>query len=135
MNVSNFYSYRDSLSFRIEDMSVNDGKNLALEHASADVTNVGRILTIDNFNMVSSASSFTNTDMRFQFYAANDSMNRTFDMNIQIADSEIGVTELGLLVPEIKGMRDKINMSGIIYGSLNDLKGRNIYLQTGNEHH
>lgn len=133
LNVSNFYSHRDSLTFRIDDLSVTDGKNLVLEHASADVKNVGRLLTIDNFNMVSSGSSVTNTDMSFQFYAANDSMNRTFDMNIQVADSEIGIPELGSIVPALKGMQERVRLSGIIYGSLNDLKGRNIYLQTGNE--
>ncbi|QIA08291.1 translocation/assembly module TamB domain-containing protein [Draconibacterium halophilum] len=133
LNVSNFYSYRDSLSFRIEDLSVNSGQNLQLKQAAADITNVGKVLTINNFNMVSNGSSITNTDMRFQFYTAKDSMNRTFDMNIQIADSEIGMQEIGAMIPSLKGMREKIKLSGIIYGSLNDLKGKNLYLETGNK--
>ncbi|MDX8339682.1 translocation/assembly module TamB domain-containing protein [Draconibacterium sp. IB214405] len=133
LSVSNFYSYRDSLSFRIDDLSASDGKGLVLKHASADVKNVGQTLSIDNFNMVSSGSSVTNTNMRFQFYTANDSMNRPFDMDIQVADSEIGITELSSLIPSLKGMNEKVKLSGIIYGTLNDLKGRNIYLQTGNE--
>lgn len=133
LKVSNFYSYRDSVSFRIVDLSVNAGQNLKLKQAAADIKNVGKVLTITKFNMVSTNSSITNTDMRFQFYGVKDSMNRSFDMDIQIADSEIGMQEIGALIPSLKGMREKIKLSGIIYGSLNDLKGKNIYLETANE--
>ena len=132
LKVSDFYSFRDSISFRIEDLSVDAGPNLHLKQAAADITNVGKVLTVKNFNMVSNHSSLTNTNMRFQFYSASDSMNRSFDMDIQIADSEIGMQEVGALIPSLKGMRDKIKLSGIIYGSLNDLKGKNLYLQTAN---
>jgi len=133
LKVSNFYSFRDSIAFRIEDLSVDAGPNLHLKQAAADITNVGKVLTINNFNMVSNNSSVTNTDMRFEFYSVSDSMNRSFDMDIQIADSEIGMQEIGAMIPSLKGMREKIKLSGIIYGSLNDLKGKNLYLQTANE--
>nr|WP_321356592.1 hypothetical protein [uncultured Draconibacterium sp.] len=133
LKVSNFHSFRDSITFRIEDLSVDAGPNLHLKQAAADIKNVGKVLTINNFNMVSDNSSITNTNMRFEFYGANDSMNRSFDMDIQIADSEIGMQEIGAMIPSLKGMREKIKLSGIIYGSLNDLKGKNLYLQTANE--
>ncbi|SET70002.1 Family of unknown function [Draconibacterium orientale] len=133
LKVSDFYSFRDSVAFRIEDLSVDADPNLHLKQAAANITNVGKVLTVENFNMVSNHSSLTNTNMRFQFYSASDSMNRSFDMDIQIADSEIGMQEIGALIPSLKGMRDEIKLSGIIYGSLNDLKGKNLYLQTANE--
>ncbi|WP_321344681.1 translocation/assembly module TamB domain-containing protein [uncultured Draconibacterium sp.] len=133
LKVSNFYSFRDSIAFKIEDLSVNAGPNLQLKQAAAEITNVGKVLTVNNFNMVSSHSSITNTDMRFEFYSANDSMSRSFDMDIQIADSEIGMQEIGAMIPALQGMREKVKLSGIIYGSLNDLKGKNLYLQTANK--
>ncbi|WP_347841053.1 translocation/assembly module TamB domain-containing protein [uncultured Draconibacterium sp.] len=133
LKVSDFYSYRDSLSFRVEDFSLNDGKSLLIKHASANVSNVNKLLKINGFNMESAHSVITNTDMQFQFYTANDSMNRNFDMNIRIDDAEIGMNELGTMLPSVKGMSETIKLSGTIYGSIDDLKGRNIILETGNE--
>ncbi|HYQ57885.1 MAG TPA: hypothetical protein VEP89_11130, partial [Draconibacterium sp.] len=133
LTVSNFYSYKDSLSFNMDDFSVNDGKGFLLKHASGHVANVGKSLNIQNLNIQSSGSELNNTDMDFQFYTASDSMNRTFDMDIDIGNSEIALRELGMFVPDIRGMNEKIKLSGNIYGSINDLKGKDISLETGNE--
>lgn len=133
LKVSDFYSLGDSIAMKIEDLSLKTGQGLILKQAACDITNVGKKLTINNLNLVSKQSSITNTNMSFQFYGTADSMNHSFDMDIQIADSEIGMQEIGALIPSLRGMTEEVRLSGIIYGNLKDLKGKNLYLQTANE--
>src|SRR5699024_4435935 len=61
----------------------------------------------------------------------NDYINNVY-MNADLKDScYISAADIGLFVPEIYGDQNKISISGKIQGTVNSLKGKNLYLAFG----
>lgn len=133
LSVSDLQAMGDSAYFKLNELSIYDGHGFSLKHSDAEVFVQNNLLRIKNCNMKSTGSSMNNTDMEFKFYTETDSTKRPFDLKINIGKSKISLNELSLFVPKIKGMNQKIWLSGLIYGSINDLKGKNIKLHTGYE--
>lgn len=131
LDISDFYSTYDSISFNINHLSAHDGKLLSLEDASAQVVVHTGEIDIDEFNLKSKHSTVKSTKLNLQVYQAADSMNVPFDIRLNIGESSLSFRELGELVPALKGMNQKVEMSGLIYGNLSDLKGKNLVLKTG----
>lgn len=133
LDISDFYSIADSLAFKVNQLSFSDGHNLNLESAKAEVIiNDGKV-DISKFYLKSRHSIIDDTKLEFQFYGSSDSMNTPFDMNLRIGKSNLSFREIGELVPALTGMNQKLELSGLIYGNLNDLKGKNVVLSTGSE--
>jgi len=133
LEVSDFLSVPDSLSFQINQLSLNNGSNLVLKDASAHVKiNDGKVL-IKEFNLKSKYSTIEKSNVLLEFFERSDSVQTPFEMNIRIGKSKISFRELGELIPSLRGMNQEIELSGLIYGTLNDLKGKNLYLNTGTE--
>uniref|UniRef100_UPI0032178C8B translocation/assembly module TamB domain-containing protein n=1 Tax=uncultured Draconibacterium sp. TaxID=1573823 RepID=UPI0032178C8B len=133
MEVSQFYSVPDSLSFHLNQLSLNDGNNLVVQNASALVHFKKGKVDINELNLKSSHSVIEDSDLQLQFFVKSDSMKTPFDINMRIGKSTISLREIGELVPALKGMDQEIDLSGLIYGNQNDLKGKNLYLNTGME--
>ncbi|MCY1722170.1 translocation/assembly module TamB domain-containing protein [Prolixibacteraceae bacterium Z1-6] len=131
--VSEFHSMADSLSFQLNQLSLNDGGNIILQDASALVHLRGGKVNINEFNMKTAHSEIENSDLQLQFFVQSDSMKTPFDIDFRIGKSKINFREIGELVPLFKGMDQEIELSGLIYGNQNDLKGKNLYLTTGME--
>ncbi len=131
LNISDFTSVSDSVSFTLNQLRLDAGRNLKLVNSSADVSIVRGDINITNFNLQSAGSEIKNTDLALKLYTEADSMNTPFDLNLRIGTSNISCSELGQLVPALKGMNQKIKLSGLIRGTLDDLKGKSLALSTG----
>ncbi len=133
MEISNFLSVPDSLSFYLSRLSMNDGGNLFMQNADAYVNIHDGKVAISEFNFKSKFSSIENSEVELEFFEQSDSVKAPFEMKIRLGKSKINFREIGELIPSLQGMNQEIELSGLIYGTLNDLKGKNLYLNTGTE--
>lgn len=131
--VSGFRSQGDSVKFHVDQLKMNDGDILELDNMSADVSFKAREINIANCSIESSFSEINEASLRLQLPVESDSVSSPMDMNLKIGNSHVSFIELGELLPGFKGMDQRIDFSGEIYGNINDLKGRDIVLSTGQE--
>jgi hypothetical protein len=133
LNVSEFYSIADSLSFKINQLSFNSDNKLTLEKASAQVVVKNKTIDLSQLNFKSKYSEISNTSLNLQFYNQADSMNVPFDVKLRIEKSNLNLREISELWPAVKGMDQVVELSGLIYGNFNDSKGKNLVLRTGTD--
>ncbi len=129
--ISDYHSISNSISFDLNHFSMNDGGNLRLENAMANVAIDQGKIQVSNFYLKSSHSELKETELELDFYTPGDSLKSSYDLHLRIGKSTISFRELGELLPGLKGMNQEVELSGLIYGDLNDLKGKNMVLNTG----
>ncbi len=131
LDISDFHSISDSLIFKINQLSLNDGGYLNLQNAAADVTFQNHTIEIDNLDFKSNHSELRKTNLLVHLSEETDSTNTPFNIQLRIGESQISFKEIGELVPSLKGMTQNVELSGLIYGNADDLKGKNVVLKTG----
>ena len=133
LDVRGFKSVADSVSFRINQLVMNDGKNLELNKLNANVTIKAKEINIQKGNLESRYSAISDASIRLELPTQNDTVQTPLNLDFKIGKSKVSFRELGLLLPGFKGMDQLVEISGQIYGNINDLKGKNIQLNTGQE--
>ena len=133
LTVSKFKSVADSVHFFIDNLSMNDDKSLELKTLNAAVTIKAREVNITNCNLESRHSRLSNTALKLNLPSKNDSTNQALNLDLRIGNSLLSFREVGAIIPGFKGMDQVVELSGQIYGNINDLKGKNIWLSTGQE--
>ncbi len=129
LNVSDFENFTDSVQFKINSLTFNDGKNLFLEQFSANLTASDSILSINELNLKSKHSEINNSNIQIQLN--KNKANKNPEIDFHLNNSKVSFLELSNIIPSLKGMNQTINISGRVYGDINDLKGKNIVLRTG----
>ncbi len=131
LSVSDFLLNKDSLNFNIEQLTMNDGKNLEIENLSAKVSTTSDSLKITGFNIETQASAINNSAFIIAFPDSVPKSVNTMEVDLNFSNSIVSLYELAQLIPTLEGMDQVVNFSGQIYGKLNDIKGKNLLLKTG----
>jgi hypothetical protein len=130
LNISEFETFTDSLQFKINSLTFNDGKNIFLNQFSANIIASHNEVNINELNLKSKYSEINNSAISF-LLNKNES-NKKPQFEFRLNNSRISLLEIAELNPVLKGMNQSVYMSGRIYGNLDDLKGKNVILRTGN---
>ncbi len=130
-NISDFKLNKDSLNFEIEQLTMNDGKNLEIENLSAKVNTTSDSIVISGFNIETQVSAIHNSELKIAFPDSMQKSLNSMEMDLNFSSSVISFYELAQLIPALEGMDQVVGFSGQIYGKINDLKGKNLKLQTG----
>lgn len=128
-DVSNFRLKKDSIDFVVENLSLNDDKQLKVNNLSAVFHAVGDTLKINHLNIETQYSAISNSSMLFDLPGGEPDAELQVDFDF--AHSVISFNDLAQLIPSLKGMDQVIDLSGNVYGTFNDLKGRNLIMRTG----
>lgn len=131
LDVTNFRSQADSVTFNIDEFKMNDGKQLELQNLSAQVTFKPREINIVNCDLRSHYSEINDASLKLQLPYETDSISKPLNLNLRVGNSRLSFIEVGELLPGFEGMDQLVDFSGEIYGNINDLKGRNIIFETG----
>lgn len=132
LDVSNFNLHRDSLSFNIEDLSLDDHKSFNLSHLSAKVVSSNHVIKLQNLKMKTPHSQIMNADITLDQSDMAKGKDISFlKLDVNVKNSLLDFTDLGQLVPDIRGMDMKLNLSGHIYGTIADLKGKDVKIEYG----
>jgi hypothetical protein len=129
LNISNFENFKDSVQFKINSLNFNDGKKLFLEQLSANITTTSNLLSINELNLKSKYSEINNSNIQIQLNKTET--NKSPEIDFHLNNSKVSFLELSGLIPSLKGMNQTVKISGRVYGDINDLKGKNIVLETG----
>ncbi len=133
MNISDFSNYADSTSFKINSLALKYNNNITINDLTADVIIKKGFFKVDSLNMKTDGSEINDLNLSLQLPAGEyeELLNKNINFDIELKNSVINISELAEFVPALREMDESIEISGKIYGKLNDLKGKNLTLKTG----
>ncbi|MDR2910978.1 MAG: translocation/assembly module TamB [Bacteroidales bacterium] len=129
--ISDFSVIPHSTYFKIKELSLNDGKTLYLDNLTAEVSLLKEKIEIKKFRFETHNSIVNDSDITLDFENNSNSSIAETKFDIMLSGSEISFLEIAELLPLLKGMDTKVNLSGHVYGTLSDITGKNIMLKTG----
>ena len=131
LDVTDFRSDGDSVVFHVDQFKMNDGKSLELQNLNGQVTIKAREINLVDCNLESRYSEINNASLQLKLPVETDSISKPLNLDLKVGNSRVSFLELGILLPGFEGMNQNVDFSGEIYGNINDLKGRDIVFETG----
>ena len=120
MNIKNF-SFTERSGFRVD--KINTGLNLIKTH-----------MWFTNTLIETPQSLISANAIKFNFDSFKDFQDiiNLINMEVNLRSSELYLEDLGYFTDRFKGFDEKVSLSGLIYGTVNDLKGNRILLSFNN---
>lgn len=133
LNITGFRSNDGDTRFKINEFTFREDNFLDLENFTGDFHINSSQLDLNNVNLESSLSTIEDASVKIEFPTVRDSVQVPMNLDILINKSHLHFSELSKVFPELEGMDQIVNLSGQIYGTLQDLKGKDISIETGQE--
>jgi hypothetical protein len=130
-NISNFSYAGDSLQLKINELSLNDGKQFNVDELNTVLSYSKNKLELSAFNLKTNQSEINNSWFYFELPEEKKDFIESVQFDFLLSPSIISFFDVSLLVPELAGMDQLVGISGQIYGNLNNLKGKELKLSTG----
>ena len=121
----------DSIDFGVEEFSLRGSDGFQINNMNARVHSAGDTLIINHLNLITQYSAITNSNLLFEFPDTTNNSSDELQINFDFTHSVINLRDIAEFIPKLEGMEQVIDLSGNIYGTINDLKGRNLILRTG----
>jgi len=123
----------ERIAFSITQFQLNDHKEFWLEDCSARFMAVADSINLMNLHVKTSNSEITEANITLlKPHSGPEFDLKKLKVNLNLKKSVISLKDIGIMVPFLKGMDEKINVSGQVSGTVADLKGKNIALSMGN---
>ncbi|MDD4107882.1 MAG: translocation/assembly module TamB domain-containing protein [Prolixibacteraceae bacterium] len=129
--VSNFKLINDSVRFNIDKLTFNDGNGFKINQLQSVFSFRNGLIKISDLNFQTEKSEINNSKFIIELPSEGVNDHQTMQMDLQFADSRISLYDISLILPELRGMNQVIYISGQIFGGIDDLKGKNIIVKTG----
>lgn len=127
--VSEIKADEQNFAFNINRFKLNDQKEFDLEDFSAKIRSTPDSLIVNQLKAKTPNSEISELNLWIDKSKLGPELNfKRLKVNLDLKKSFISLKDVGLLVPALKGMDEKIDVSGQISGTLADLKGKNIEL-------
>ena len=131
MRIDNFRFSKDSLSFQMFSMSLNDGKGFYLNEMSADFKQTGKDIFISNLKLET-----LNSEIRDAFIAVRQQPmpgtdETVTDLELILNSSVVSFADLSIFIPQLDGMYQELEISGKLNGNLQNFRARNVEIKTG----
>ncbi len=131
LNVSDFSNFADSTAFKINDLTLNYNNQVHINQLSAGVIIVKGNISVSELNMKSDKSEINDLNLLLRVGENETVLNKNMYFDVQLAKSTVNVSELAQLLPTLRETDESIEVSGRIFGILNDIKGKDLILKTG----
>ncbi|RKD89913.1 translocation/assembly module TamB domain-containing protein [Mangrovibacterium diazotrophicum] len=133
LEVSDLNLEKDSIYFRINEMQFNDPKSFSLSNLSAEFVSYRKMIKLRNLKVLTPNSVITQADVVFDQSKMKDGSKFTESyIDVDLKQSQIDLQDVATVVPEIRGMDQKIDISGHVFGKISELKARDLQIKTGN---
>ncbi len=130
-NVSDFRYANDSLHCIINGLSLNDGKDFNIKNLSSKFNFSGKVIELSSFNLKTNYSEISDSRFHIELPGEKENFLESVQFDFLFSPSKISFYDVSLLVPKLSGMEQVVDLSGQIYGNLNNLKGKELKLSTG----
>lgn len=131
LNVTDFSNFADSVAFRINDLTLNYNNLIQLNQLSAGVTVTKSKVEVQALNMKSNKSEINGLNMLMKADENGNMFSNEMNFELQLSKSYVNLSELSELIPVLREIDEDIELEGRIYGTLNDLKGKDLVFKTG----
>ncbi len=132
LHLSGLRMSSDSTFFMIEKLVLSDHKKFSLNNFKSEFFMHSDQLGFKNLYARLPHSIIENANITIDQSSARETGDiRKTKLDVQLDSALISMLDIAPLVPDLQGMDASVKLSGHIYGSINDLKGKNIYLSYG----
>lgn len=129
--VSDFFLQNDSAYFKIEQLTLNDGKEFRIQDFNSAFSFSEKTILMEDFNLQTAFSSVTESNLLVELPDSGENFLEAVQFDFQFSHSQISFYDVSLLAPSLRGMDQVVDCSGQISGTINDLRGKNLELTFG----
>jgi hypothetical protein len=132
---SNFKVRGNDLAFSLDKLQFQDRSGMKMNHISAHVSILSKGLHLRNFKVQTAKSNihFPKFNFNFQDWTAFDSFDDKVFFDVLLAPSTVDLSDVSYFAPELKGMNDRVALSGKITERLRNLTIKEFNLRFGRE--
>ncbi len=132
LNVSGFQMNPDSTIFRIDELRLSDHKKFALTGFRSNYAQAGDRLELTDIFAGMPHSVVTEAHVFIDKSKVHETGDfTTLKLDILLNKSRVGMLDIAQLAPWLNGMDAELDVSGRVYGSLADLKAKNLTISYG----
>lgn len=124
----------DSISAHVEALAFRERSGLVLHQLAGATVVSGRGITIDNMLLRTPASEVHGA-LRFTSDSWSDysNFNQQVRMRLELDSSRLDFSDIAFFAPELEGIQLPIGIQGLVRGTVNELKGRNMKVRFGKD--
>ena len=133
--IVNFKSFLDTIKFDIASFSAKEASGFELQNISSDVFISEQAIKLKQLkiNVLNSEFSFPKFNFLLNSFADFDDFENKVRLDVDMDTSLLSLKDLSYFVPEIKGMNQKIFLSGTFENVINNLALNDFSLCFGNK--
>lgn len=123
----------NDLAFQLNQLCFSERSGIKINHIGAHVAILSKGLHLRNFHVETARTTihFPRFNFDFSDWSAFDEFDDEVIFNAQLAPSVIHLSDISYFAPELKGMSDRIALSGNISERLRNLSIRDLNLRFG----
>jgi hypothetical protein len=133
LNISDFFLASDSVFFKLNKMAFHDGKGFIIHDMQSEVILAQGKIGLSGFYLKSGNSDISGNQFLIELPGDESRFPEDVQFDFMFSPSRISFYDLAMLVPALKGMDQVVELSGQVHGNINNLKGKNLRLATGNK--
>ena len=132
LDVTNMALHQDSISFRINQLSFDDDKSFYLKSLSTNVVSYQHVIKLNDLALSTPKSQIRDASFTLdQTGMENEKDPSASAIDIDLKKSTINLQDIAQFIPAMKGMDLPVDLSGHIFGTIADLKARELSLSFG----
>lgn len=129
--VSDFLIVKDSVYFEVDQFTFNDNKNFKVTELQSIFSLKNKKINLASLEMKTERSTISESELTIELPGQDEDSLQMLQFDFNLNRSKISFYDISQLMPALKGMNQMVDLSGQIYGNINDLNGRNMVLSTG----
>jgi hypothetical protein len=129
--VADFFFQNDSTYMKIEQLTLNDGKEFRIDDFNSIFSVAGRKIYFEDFKLKTGFSEISESNLFVELPDLTENFLEAIQFDFQFSHSQISFYDVALLAPSLRGMDQVVDISGQITGTINDLRGKDLELATG----
>lgn len=132
LDVTDFVLNRDSLAFQINELSLDDHKSFRLSSLSTKLISKNQVVRLKDLKVSTPHSAIVDADVSLDQSELQEGKDISFlKLDVDIKESVVDFQDVSQLVPSLRGMDLKMNLSGHVYGTIADLKAKDLQMSVG----
>jgi len=136
LGVSDLVVGYQTLAFNITGLSLNDRKDFKLENFTASLSATPDSVCLTKLHLSTGNSELTEANVWIDKSKSGPEFDlKKLKVKVDLKSSRVSLKDLSLFIPAIKGMDEDVYISGLLTGTLTDLKGKDIELGFGENTH
>ncbi len=129
---SNFIANRDSIYSEISNLHIQHSKGFEITNMDVHIKSKDKVLSINELNLSTNYSEIANLHFSIDQskLSENDNISKAL-FNLSLGKTRINMQDVSFFVPRVQKINSNSYLSGNISGSINNLKGKDIQIQRG----